>query len=81
MRNADRGLCEGSKRPDLAATQAETFEIVNRDSGVYLNVGIFHGWTMRAFVRKPQGDSAHDTGDHAALLIAQGFEFITFGFR
>ena len=80
-RSGARLACEGRERPDLAATQTETFEIANGDSGVYLNVGIFHGWAMRAFVRKQQGDSSHDTGGLAALLIAEGFEFITFGFR
>lgn len=80
-RSGARLACEGGERTDLAATQAETFEVANGDSGVCLNVGILHGRTMRAFVGKQQGDCTHDAGGLAALLIAEGFEFMAFGFR
>jgi hypothetical protein len=36
---------------------------------------------MRAFVGKQQCDRTHDAGGLAALLIAEGFEFMAFGFR
>ena len=80
-RSGARLACEGRERPDLTATQPETFEIADGDSGLRLNVGILHGWAMRAFVGKQQGDRTHDAGGLAALLIAEGFEFMAFGFR
>lgn len=80
-RSGARLACEGGERPYLAAAQPETFEVADGDSGVRLNVGILHGRTIRAFVGQQQCDRTHDAGGLAALLIAEGFEFIAFGFR
>lgn len=80
-RSSARLACEGGERPDLAATQPEAFEVADGDSGVCLDVGILHCRSMRAFVGKQQGDRTHDTGGLATLLIAEGFEFMAFGFR
>jgi hypothetical protein len=35
---------------------------------------------MRTFVGKQQGDRTHDTRGLTALLIAEGFEFMAFGY-
>jgi hypothetical protein len=80
-RSRARLACEGGERPDFAATQSKAFEIADGDSGLSLDVGILHGRTMRAFVGKQQCDRTHDAGGLAALLIAEGFEFMAFGFR
>ena len=75
------GLADkGCERPDLTTAQSEAFELADGDSGVCLDVGILQGRTMGTFIGKKQGDREHDVGSLAALLIAQGFEFMAFGF-
>ena len=75
-----RLACKGGEWPDLEATQPEAFEVANGDSGLRLNVGILHGRPKWAFFGEQQGDSTHDAGGLAVLLIAEGFEFMAFGF-
>ncbi len=73
-RSGARLACEGGERTNLAATQAETFEIANGDSGVCLlpwektwkNIALIA--MPRAF-RKPQMRSVASFSSTATMMI------------
>lgn len=49
-RSGARLACKGCERANFATTESQTFEVADGNPGVRLNVGVFQGRAMWAFV-------------------------------